>query len=578
MDKDNKEKEPKINKKSKKKEDPNSLKNGILSIIGGIFHKIAIGSVFVALAFSSYMISYLHGFENGKDLTQQHSYFLMPILTVTMGLGIPFSAILEFKLGTQRSIILGSILLIISSGILYVSHSFYLNLLAIFFFAGGLAVSIAISGKNACMYFPEKRGAVSGFLSLINAIVSSSLNLFGEKVIINPNSVDPEDGYYSVEVSKNILNYYLFQMACVGVCTLISILFIVPYKMKGNKPFPPKKKKGDDLVDNIEKDIEKNEPLIPEDKNAEPKEKETDEKEEKEEKGEEKKEEKEKEEKEKEEKEIKEEDKKPLTENQEKEEKEDNKINDDKPIEVKNTDEKKNEKKENKKKKKKEKSDYVNPLGGMESSMVNASMNNYSVVQIKKAAKSFRVWRLFLMGIFSSPLNNFILLTWRPISIFKRMQTNKIQNVNSYSSIIQMIVTPLFGYLSDKLPFRLMKVTLSLINTIVGFLFYSSFTNVDYFIILILVNGFAFHGAFTLNEPHYMKVFGMKHFIEIAGIVGLSSVIMGPIISIFAFTIEKNFKDNLDTAYKFMFLSGASLNIVDVVLSLFETDDPLFEE
>lgn len=569
MDKENKEKEPKINRKSKKKEDPNSLKNGILSIIGGVFHKIAIGSVFVALAFSSYMISYLHGFENGKDLTQQHSYFLMPILTVTMGLGIPFSAILEFKLGTQRSIILGSILLIISSGILYVSHSFYLNLLAIFFFAGGLAVSIAISGKNACMYFPEKRGSVSGFLSLINAIVSSSLNLFGEKVIINPNSVDPENGYYSVEVSKNILNYYLFQMACVGVCTLISILFIVPYKMKGNQPFPPKKKKGDDLIDNIEKDIDKNEPLIPEDKNDEPKEKEIDEKEK--EKGEEKKE-------ESEEKEKEEEDKKPLTEKEKKEEKEENKINDDKPIEVKNIDEKKTEKKENKKKKKKEKNDYVDPVGGMESSMVNASMNNYSVVQIKKAAKSFRVWRLFLMGVFSSPLNNFILLTWRPISIFKRMPTNKIQNVNSYSSIIQMIVTPLFGYLSDKLPFRLMKVTLSLINTVVGFFFYYSFSQVDFFIILILVNSFAFHGAFTLNEPHYMKVFGMKHFIEIAGIVGLASVIMGPIISIFAFTIEKNFRDNLDTAYKFMFLSGASLNIVDVVLSLFESDDPLFEE
>ena len=569
MDKENKEKEPKINRKSKKKEDPNSLKNGILSIIGGVFHKIAIGSVFVALAFSSYMISYLHGFENGKDLTQQHSYFLMPILTVTMGLGIPFSAILEFKLGTQRSIILGSILLIISSGILYVSHSFYLNLLAIFFFAGGLAVSIAISGKNACMYFPEKRGSVSGFLSLISAIVSSSLNLFGEKVIINPNSVDPENGYYSVEVSKNILNYYLFQMACVGVCTLISILFIVPYKMKGNQPFPPKKKKGDDLIDNIEKDIDKNEPLIPEDKNDEPKEKEIDEKEK--EKGEEKKE-------ESEEKEKEEEDKKPLTEKEKKEEKEENKINDDKPIEVKNIDEKKTEKKENKKKKKKEKNDYVDPVGGMESFMVNASMNNYSVVQIKKAAKSFRVWRLFLMGVFSSPLNNFILLTWRPISIFKRMPTNKIQNVNSYSSIIQMIVTPLFGYLSDKLPFRLMKVTLSLINTVVGFFFYYSFSQVDFFIILILVNSFAFHGAFTLNEPHYMKVFGMKHFIEIAGIVGLASVIMGPIISIFAFTIEKNFRDNLDTAYKFMFLSGASLNIVDVVLSLFESDDPLFEE
>jgi len=568
MDQENKEKDPKINKKSKKKEDPNSMKNGILSIIGAVFHKVAIGSVFVALAFSSYMISYLHGFENGAYLTQQHAYFLMPILTVTMGLGIPFSAILEFKLGTQRSIILGSILLIISSGILYVSHSFYLNLLGVFIFAGGLAVSIAISGKNAFMYFPEKRGAVSGFLSLISAIVSSVLNLFGEKVIINPNSVDPENGYYSVEVSKNILNYYLFQMACVGVCTLISILFIVPYKMKGKMPFPKKKKKEDDLVDNIEKDIDKDEPLIPEDKNDEPKEKEkeTDEKEKEID-------EKEKEKEEKEEKE--EEDNKPLKIKEEKEEKEENKINDDKPIEVKNTDEKK---KESKKKKKKEKNDYDNPLGGTETSMVNASMNNYSVVQIKKAAKSFRVWRLFLMGVCSTPLNNFILLTWRPISIFKTMPTNKIQNVNSYSSIIQMIATPLFGYLSDKLPFRLMKVTLSLINTIVGFFFYYSFSNVDFFIILILVNNFAFQGSFALNEPHYMKVFGMKHFIEIAGIVGLASVIMGPIISIFAFTIEKNFQDSLDTAYKFMFISGACLNIVDVVLSLFETDDPLFEE
>ena len=141
-----------------------------------------------------------------------------------------------------------------------------------------------------------------------------------------------------------------------------------------------------------------------------------------------------------------------------------------------------------------------------------------------------------------------------------------------------MIVTPLFGFLSDKLPFRLMKVTLSLINTLVGFFFYYSFTQVDFFIILILTNSFAYHGSFTLNEPHYMKVFGMKHFIEIAGIVGLASVIMGPIISIFAFIIEKYFKDNLDTAYKFMFLSGASLNIVDVVLSFFESDDPLFEE
>ena len=109
-------KEEKITKKPKTPDNTKLLKNGILSIIGSIFHKIALGSIFVSLGFSSYMISYLHHFQDPDDkpLTQQHTYFLMPILSVTMGLGIPFSGILELKLGTQRTIILGSIFLISS--------------------------------------------------------------------------------------------------------------------------------------------------------------------------------------------------------------------------------------------------------------------------------------------------------------------------------------------------------------------------------------------------------------------------------------------------------------------------------
>ena len=657
MEKENTDK--KIPKKSKKPEQVNTLKNGILSIVACVFHKISIGSIFVSLGFTTYMISYLYYLQSDEDkkdkpLTQQHTYFLMPILSVTMGLGIPFSGVLEFKLGAKMSIILGSILLIISSAIQYVSKSFYLNLLGIFIFALGLAVSIVISGKNACMYFPTKRGMISGLLSLVSSVVGSVLNIFGEKVIINPESIDPEKGYYTKDVSKNILNFYLFQMGCVGVCTLACVLFIVPYQIKGDKAFMKKgkkKPKKDGLIEDIENKFDNKEPLIPkenenEEKSEHKKEKENENKinienkdekteenkddkteenkdekneENKDEKNEENKDEKievkkdEKTEENKDEKteeikddkteenkdekteenkdeiiEVKKDEK--IEENKEEIKKENNnedieenknnvnkieetpnKINN---IENENTE---NEKKENGENKKEEKNEIVPAgLGGLESSMVNASVN-YSMAQIKHAAKSFRVWRLFLMGIFSSPLNNFMIITWRPISIFKQMPTDKIQNVNSYTSIVQMIVTPLFGILSDKIPFRIMKVILGIINCIVGFLFYFSFDNVYYFIGLILLNNFAYHGMFILNEPHYMKVFGMKHYVEISGIVGLSGVIMGPICSLFAFFIESSFKDNSDTVYKYMFIIAASLNIVDVVLSYFETEDPLFE-
>ena len=206
--------------------------------------------------------------------------------------------------------------------------------------------------------------------------------------------------------------------------------------------------------------------------------------------------------------------------------------------------------------------------------MVNASVN-YSMNQVKSAAKSFRVWRLFLMGVFAAPLNNFLMITWRPISIFKEMETNKIQKVNSYGSIVQMIVTPIFGYLADKISFRVVKICLGSINCLVGFLFYFSFDNVNFFIALILLNNFASQGMFAFNAPHFMKVFGMKHYIEISGIIGLSGVLMGPICSMFAFFIETNFRENLDTVYKYMFIVSAILDIGDIILSAFETEEPL---
>ena len=515
----------KNSKPSKNTEPVNSLKNGILSIVGAVFHKLVIIPMMVFLGFSTYMISYLRYYqkEDETPISLNYTYFIMPILSITMGVGIPFSGIIEFKLGTRLIIVYSSLYLILSSVIQYFSKNIILNLFAIFIFAVGFSLSIAISGKNACMYFPTRRGMLSGFLAFISAALSSALNIFGEKFIINPQSINPVQGYYIYDVAKNIKKFYLFQIFCVGIFTIVTVSFIVGFNMKAmkgpSKKRNKKKKKKDDLIENDKNASIKKEPLLPEEKEN--------------------------------------------NENLEKNEE----INE-KNEELKNSEEKDNDKKEKNK---------LVGLSGLELSMANTTVN-YSMNEVKKAARSFRVWRLFLMNIFSAPLNNFITITWRPISIYKNMPTNKIQNVNSYTSIVQMIITPLFGYLSDKVPFRVIKISLGIVDCIAGFLFYFSFNNVNFFILLIILNSFAFFGMFSVNEPHYMKVFGMKHFIEIGGIIGLSNVIMGPICSISAFLIEQNFRDNLDIVYKYMFIISASLSIIDICLSFFETEDPLFED
>ena len=512
--------ESKKKKKIKNAGPPNTIKNGIFSIIGAVFHKLVIMPMMVFLGLSTYMISYLRYYqEPGENpISLNYTYFIMPILSVTMGIGIPFSGLLEFKVGTRLAIAYSSLFLLLSSVIQYFSKRIALNLFSIFTFAVGFALSIAITGKNACMYFPTRRGMISGFLACISAAFSSVLNIFGEKFIVNPDSIDPVRGYYIYEVAKNIKKYYLFQILCTVIFSTFTIFFIVEFNIKRG---PPKSKnknkkiiKNDDLIIN---DTETKEPLMPEEKD-------------------------------------------------EKENNEDKFENKDEEIEI------KEEKKDNKKKNKNE----LVGLSGLESSIANASVN-YSMNQVKQAFRSFRVWRLFLMNIFSAPLNNFFMLTWRPISIYKNMETRKIQNINSYTSIVQMIANPLFGFLSDKIPFRVMKVTLGIINCIVGFLFYFSFTNVNFFTLLIILNSFSYFGMFSLNEPHYMKIFGMKHFIEISGIIGLANVIMGPICSFSAFAFEQNFKEQLDVVYKYMFMISSSLSIVDICLSFFETEEPLFE-
>jgi MFS family permease len=512
MNEENTKQEPKFNENTKnsKMSDPiNTTRNGILSIIGAIFHRLGIMSMMAFMGFSTYMISYLRRYQSEDEtpLSLNYTYFIMPILTITIGIGVPFSGVLEYKMGTRLLIVYGSLYLILSSVIQYFSKVVYLNFFAIFIFAIGFSLSIAITGKNACMYFPTRRGLISGILSCIQAIFGSILNIFGEKVIINPKSIEPFRGFYTFEAAQNITKYYLFQIGCVTICTIIGVSLIVGYKLRGKRRGPrgDMKKKADE---NITENIDSNGPLIPDnEKEEEEKEKENEEEKEKE--------------------------------NNENEE------NNDKDAQI-----KVNEKE---------------------------STVNYSMNQVKHAARSFRVWRLFLMNIFSAPLNNFIMIAWRPISIYKEMPTNIIQNVNSFTSITQMFITPLFGYLSDKIPFRVMKIILGILNFIAGILFYFSFKNVYFFVGLIILNSFANHGTFALNEPHYMKVFGMKHVIEISGIIGLANVIMGPICSISAFLIEQNLKEKLDEVYCYMFIISSLLVTVDIGLSFFETEEPLFE-
>ena len=96
---------------------------------------------------------------------------------------------------------------------------------------------------------------------------------------------------------------------------------------------------------------------------------------------------------------------------------------------------------------------------------------------------------------------------------------------------------------------------------------------------MTLFSSVIFISTKSFSPIHVMKTFGMKHYVEINGIINISSGIMEPLSSVFAFFIEKTFTDdNRDMGYKIIFISTGVLCFIGMFLSFFEDEKKEYEK
>ena len=551
----------------------NSTKNGILSVIGAIVHKLGISSIWVISNLATYIISYLK--QNDKENTflgQTLCYFFNPILTTTLNIFMPICGILEFKLGCQRAIILGALVNMLAYTILYVSHNIFLDFLGIFLFGIGLSISTTLSTKNAIQYFFNQRGTISGVLELISSLLSAAHNKIAE-TIINPNGEDPticennvdpsECGvvenknplYYSLELSENVLNFFVLELGLFGLSTLLTLLFLVPYDEKAAKKLSKALKKKAE-----EKSKEENN-AINEDENKKDDENAII---------------------------VEDYQRNTVTSKDGGENKEALLPDDDKeaPLKINRYEVKDGDKDELDAKiatdvDKKDKKIIAIPdtkAGLLDTNPISANISmsitqvNYSTAHTKKALRSFRVCKLFTLVLCSYLALNLVLICWRPIGVNVKIPTEKLQLIGTINFIMTSIGTPFFGFLSDKIPFRILYTAIAAVTSFVGFAFCFTLGYENLFMVMVCGMNFILGGYIAVLPPHYMKVFGMKYYVEIGGVVGFANVIMGPICSLFAYFVE-NGVDNKEFAYKVIFITGTAMNIVSLVISIFESDD-----
>ncbi len=533
----------------------NSTKNGVLSVIGAITHKLGISSIWVIANLAIYVISY-HKQKNPKNgfLSLNLCYFFNPILTTTLNIFMPICGILEFKLGCQRAIILGALVIMLGYGLLYISGNIFLDFFSIFLFGIGLSISTTLSTKNAIQYFFNQRGAISGILELISSGLSATHNKIAE-TMINPKGIEPEpidgskDNFYSLEISENVLNFFILELGTYGISTLLTLFFLVPYDEKAAKKLSKElKKKAKEKSeennaindDENKKDDEKDKNIIVEDYNRNT---------------------------------INKED--ALIPDEEKVE--NIKIN---RYEVSEGDKEDYNAKVTTEKGKDKKVIAIpdTKAGMLDTNPVSANISmsitqvNYSTRHTKKALGSFRVWKLFTLVLCSYLALNLVLVCWRPIGVNVGIETNTLQLIGTLNFICSMIGTPVFGFLSDKIPFRILFTAISAVTSLVGFLFCYTFKVSALYMLMVCGMNFVLGGYIAVLPTHYMKVFGMKYYVEVGGVVGFANVIMGPICAFFAYFVENGVEDKI-FAYRIIFITGAAMNIVSLVLSVFESDD-----
>ena len=210
----------------------------------------------------------------------------------------------------------------------------------------------------------------------------------------------------------------------------------------------------------------------------------------------------------------------------------------------------------------------------------NEENNIYiSYSHVKIALKSIRLWRLFFIGLTLSPLSSIIRVTYRPIGIKKKIETEKLQFIGYSGFLVNCFFSPLFGYLSDKIQFKHVYCVVTFLSGVLGISYFYSFSIPILVVFLTLFNNVIFISTKSFNPIHVMKTFGMKHYVEINGIINISSGIIEPLSSVFAFFIEKKFTDDYrDMGYKIIFISTGLLCFIGMILSFFEDEKKEYEK
>ena len=199
-----------------------------------------------------------------------------------------------------------------------------------------------------------------------------------------------------------------------------------------------------------------------------------------------------------------------------------------------------------------------------------------------------RIYQLLLIFLFTSFLQGFIFIVGFNYGTMDHGGKNgpiggdEMSIIFMLTSLITAVTGPLFGIIYDKFGFKYTIIVIDTISVINGCLISLTVKwGSIYYGISIILNGCLNGGAFSMIFPYVSKIYGFNYGGELYGFVvlstGISSIISASTYYIISIFSESN--TNKNGAYLIIFIIGIILNIMAIILAIFEKNEPfIFEE
>ena len=211
----------------------------------------------------------------------------------------------------------------------------------------------------------------------------------------------------------------------------------------------------------------------------------------------------------------------------------------------------------------------------LESSNISSEKDENYSKNLKAAIFNSRIWKIAAISIFSEFVMDFVISTFRVYGALIAIDGTLMQYLPVFFGLSNVIFGPIWGYINDK--FQNFKIVKTLcLCFIVHSLFIIIFIKSNLIYIICIFIGFIFNtGIHSLIQPHIMKIYGMKYYIEVGGVISISMGIfkilkagLSYIISFYYHTGEE-----LQKPYRIIYIFGMGLNFLAYYLSSKENEE-----